>query len=477
MTDSTVQPAAIPAAPAAPPLAPTAPALSPRTRQILEGPIVSTLLRLALPNVAVMVVQAAVAALESYYVAGLGTDALAGVALVFPVLMTMQMMSAGAMGGGVSAAIARALGGGNRVEARALVLHAVWIAVAFGAAFTVVVIGAGPWLYRAMGGTGGALSAALMYSGIVFLGSIPLWLFNTLANVLRGTGNMLVPAYATLGGALIPIAVSPALIYGWGPVPRFEVAGAGIAIVAYYSLGAVYLAAYLASGRAALTPGWRGVRLRWSRFWEILRVGLMSSLGSLLSNVTIIAVTGLVGTFGTAAIAGYGIGSRLEYMQIPLIFGFGAALVAMVGTNIGAGQLGRAQRVAWIGASLAGGLTLAIGGTVAVWPLAWAGLFSSDPAVLAAATGYLRWVGPAYGFLGFGLALYFASQGAGRMAWPLASGVLRLVIAAAGSWVVVRGLGAGLIGIYVMLAIGMATFGPVIALAMRGGSWRRGRSS
>ena len=343
----------------------------------------------------------------------------------------------------------------------------------FGALFTAGVIGGGPWLYRAMGATGGALTAARTYTGIVFLGSIPLWLFNTLANVLRGTGNMAVPAWVTLAGALFPIAVSPALIYGWGPVPRLEVAGAGIAVVAYYVLGVLWLAGYLASGRGALTLAWRGIALRGGRFWEILRVGLMSSAGSLLTNLTVIAVTGLVGTFGTAALAGYGIGSRLEYMQIPIIFGFGSALVALVGTNIGAGRIARAHRVAWIGASLAGGVTLAIGGAAALWPLAWAGLFSADPAVLEAALGYLRWVGPAYGFLGFGLALYFASQGAGRMAWPLTAGVLRMAVAVAGSWVAVRWLGTGLTGIYVMLAVGMALFGPLIASSIRAGAWRR----
>jgi putative MATE family efflux protein len=450
-------------------------ALSPRTRLMLEGAVLPTLLRLALPNVAVMVVQAGVAAVESYYVSGLGTEALAGVALVFPVLMAMQMMSAGAMGGGVSSAIARALGAGRREEAQALVMHAVCIALAFGAAFTVGLIAAGPWLYRAMGGTGGALSAALVYSAIVFLGAIPLWLFNTLANVLRGTGNMLMPAYVTLACAVIPFAVSPALIYGWGPFPRLEVAGAALAIVAYYLVGTAWLAGYMASGRAALRLSWRGVRLRSERFWEILRVGLLSSLGSLLTNLTVVAVTGLVGTFGTAAIAGYGIGSRLEYMQIPLIFGFGSALVAMVGTNIGAGRIDRAHRVAAIGAALAGGVTGLIGGAAALWPLAWAGLFSSDPAVLDAATGYLRIVGPAYGFLGFGLALYFASQGAGRMGWPLSSGALRMGVAVVGSWVAVRSLGTGLGGIYVMLAVGMCLFGPVIALAILAGDWRRGR--
>ncbi|MFI5400395.1 MAG: MATE family efflux transporter [SAR324 cluster bacterium] len=476
MTDTTASSVARTVAlPATSATVPSPALLSPRTRLILEGPIVPTLLRLALPNVAVMVVQAAIGALESYYVSGLGTDALAGMALVFPVLMTMQMMSAGAMGGGVSSAIARALGGGKRLEAQALVIHALWIAVAFGAAFTAIVIGGGPWLYGALGGTGGALSAALTYSSIVFLGSIPLWVFNTLSNVLRGTGNMVIPATATLGGAVIPIAVSPALIYGWGPFPRLGMAGAGLAVVAYYGFGVLWLGSYLAFGRAAVSLAWRGVQLRRARFGEILRVGLMSSAGSLITNLTIIAVTGLVGNFGTAALAGYGIGSRLEYMQIPIIFGFGAALVAMVGTNIGARQFDRAHRIAWIGAAMAGAVTLTMGGSAALWPSAWAGLFTRDPAVLDAAIGYLRWVGPAYGFLGFGLALYFASQGAGRMAWPLASGVLRMIVACAGSWVAVTWIGAGLHGIYAMLAVGMLTFGPLNALAIRAGSWRRGR--
>jgi len=485
-SDLSLAPAAAAEPPAAPPAAPStasvqgrpgaaAGTLSPRTREMLEGPIVATLLRLALPNVAVMVVQAGVGALETWYVSGLGTEALAGVALVFPLLMLMQMMSAGAMGGGVSSAIARALGAGRRQDAQALVLHAIWIAVALGALFSAGLVGGGPWLYRAMGGTGGALSAALLYSAIVFLGAIPLWLLNTLANVLRGTGNMLVPAVVTLCGAIVPIALSPALIYGWGPFPRLEVAGAGIGMVTYYLVGVIWLGGYLASGRAAVTLRSRGVRLRWATFWDILRVGLLSSLGALIANLTIVLVTGLVGSFGTAALAGYGIGSRLEYMQIPLVFGIGAALVAMVGTNAGAGRMERAHRIAWTGAALAGGLTLAIGGTVALWPLAWAGLFSSEPAVLDAAIGYLRWVGPAYGFLGFGMALYFASQGAGRMGWPLVSGLIRLGIAALGSWVAVRWLGAGLDTIYMLLAIALALFGLLIAAAIRAGAWRRGR--
>jgi Na+-driven multidrug efflux pump len=149
----------------------------------------------------------------------------------------------------------------------------------------------------------------------------------------------------------------------------------------------------------------------------------------------------------------------------------------MVGTNFGARQIERAHRIAWTGAALAGGMTLAIGGAAALWPLGWAGLFSSEPAVLAAASGYLRWVGPAYGFLGFGMALYFASQGAGRMGWPLVSALARLGIVTVGSWLLVRRLGVGLDGIFLMLAAGLVLMGTMISAAVWAGSWRRGRPS
>src|SRR5262245_12547885 len=165
-----------------------------RTVALLEGPVLSTLLRLATPNVLVMLAQACVGLIEMYFVGKLGTDALAGVALVFPVLMLMQMMSAGAMGGGISSAIARALGAGRRSEADALALHAVAIGLIFGLGFTVAVLGGGPRLYAAMGGRGPSLAAALTYSNVTFSAAVVVWVFNSLANVIRGSGNMLVPA-------------------------------------------------------------------------------------------------------------------------------------------------------------------------------------------------------------------------------------------------------------------------------------------
>jgi putative MATE family efflux protein len=444
-------------------------AMDARTRGLIEAPVVPMLLRLAAPNVLLMLAQAATGLIEAYFVGKLGTNALAGVALVFPGLMLMQMVSAGAMGGGISSAIARALGGGRRADANAFVAHALVISLALGAFFSLTLIAGGPWLYRLLGGSGGALEAALVYSNVVFAGATLLWLFNTLANVLRGTGNMLVPAVVTCAGAIVLVPLSPSLIFGWGPFPRLGVAGGGVAIVTYYAVGAAVLAAYIWGGRSVLRPKLH-VRLRWPMFREILQVGAVAALTSLLTNLTIGITTGLVGAHGPAAIAGFGVGSRLEYLLVPLAFGLGAPLVALVGTNIGAGRRDRALRIAWIGAAVAFALTEAIGLAGAAFPEAWLTLFDRDPAMLAAGTAYLRAVGPFYGFFGLGLALYFASQGAGRLKWPLIAGIVRLVVAVGGGWLMLRWTG-DLASVFLALGAGLAAYGVIIAAAVKAGVW------
>ncbi len=443
-----------------------------RTRRMLDAPVVPTLLRLAAPNVLVMILQAVVTTLDAVFVGWLGPSALAGVSLVYPLVMLMQTMSGGGMGGGVASAVARALGAGKRAEAQALAAHAILIALFMSALFTAGLLLGGPAVYRAMGGTGDALDAALTYSHVLFGGAAVYWLLNTLGSIVRGTGTMALPAAITTGSAIIYLGLAPALVMGWGPFPRLGVAGTATASLIAFGASAVVLAVYLCSPLSPLRLTFRGLHLRRAHFWEILRVGLPGSLNTVLTNLTVVLMTGFVGPFGTAALAGYGMGARLEYIQIALVFGMGSALVAMVGTNVGAGQIERAERIAWTGAGLTVALTASIGLLGAAFPDAWLRLFTSDPQVLAAGATYLHIVGPVYGFFGLGLTLYFASQGAGRLAWPLAAGFARLAIAAAGAWVGGYWLGWGLPGIFAAMALALVIFGTTIAAAVKLGAWR-----
>ena len=444
--------------------------LDARTRLLLEAPIAPTLLRLGAPNVLVMLAQAGVGLIETYFVGKLGTDALAGMALVFPAVMLMQMTSAGAMGGGIASAIARALGARRRDDADALVLHALLIAAVFALAFMVTVVAGGRWLYTRMGGSGGALDAALVYSNWVFGGALLVWLFNTLSAVIRGAGNMALPAYVTVAGAVLLLPLSPLLIFGWGPLPGLGIAGGAIALLLYYLAGSAVLAAYLWSSRSLLRPSLRGLQLRWALFADILRVGLVGTVSTVATNLAIGITTALVGAYGTAAIAGYGTASRLEYLLVPLVFGLGAPLVAMVGTCIGAGQRERALRATWIGAAIAFAMTEAIGLWAAAYPAAWLSLFNTEPAMIEAGSQYLRIVGPWYGFFGLGLVLYFASQGAGRLLWPVLGNIARLVVAVAGGWLALHG-GYAIAGVFAAQAAAMVVYGIANAWAIAGGAW------
>jgi putative MATE family efflux protein len=461
-----------------PPPAAVAPAtatLLPRTRVLLEGPVAATLLRLAAPNVLVMVLQATVSTMDAVFVGWLGSDALAGVALVFPLVMLMQTMSAGGMGGGVASAVARALGAGRRADANALVAHACVIAAVMAGCFTLLLELGGPVLYHAMGGRGEALDAAVRYSRVLFGGALAYWLFNTLSSVVRGTGNMALPASVMVASSVLYIALSPALVLGWGPLPRVGIAGAAAASVASFAVGSLALLAFLFSRRSLVRPTLRNLRLRRVLFHEILRVGAPGSLNTIFTNLTVVLLTSLVGPFGGAALAGYGLGARLEYLQIPIVFGLGSALVTMVGTSVGAGDRARAVRVAWTGTAMAAGVTSTIGILAALLPHAWLGLFTTDPDVLAAGSRYLRTVGPFYGFFGAGLALYFASQGAGRLFWPLLASFARLVIAGVGGWLVTGWLGSGLTALFAAMAVALMTFGMMNIAAVRLGAWRIGR--
>jgi MATE family, multidrug efflux pump len=443
-----------------------------RTRRLLEAPVTSTLLALAAPNMLVMVLQAVVTTLDAVFVGWLGSAALAGVSLVYPLVMLMQTMSAGGMGGGVASAVARALGAGRRAEAQALAGHAVVIALGMASLFTTGLLLGGPAVYRAIGGTGDALEAAVTYSRVIFGGAAVIWLVNTLGSIVRGTGTMALPAVVMAGAGVVYVALAPALVLGWGPFPRLGVAGTATANLTAFGLATLALAGYLGSRWSPLRVSIRGFRFRRALFWEILRVGAPGSLNTVLTNLTVVLMTGLVGPFGTAALAGYGIGARLEYLQIPLVFGLGSALVPMVGTNVGAGQIARAERIAWTGAGLAAVVTGSIGFLAAAAPHAWLGLFTTDPRVQAVGATYLLVVGPAYGFFGLGLALYFASQGAGRLAWPLTAGFARLTIAAAGGWLAGYAFGWGLTGIFAAMAFALVVFAATTASAIKLGAWR-----
>lgn len=437
---------------------------------LTTGPILPTLLRLALPNVLAMSMTVLVGIAETRYVGLLGTAPLAAMALVFPFAMLVQMMSAGAMGGGVSSAVSRALGAGDAERARTLALHAVVIGVLAGAMTSVLLILFGSTLYRFLGGSGEVLAEASRYSGVLFSGAVLIWLVNTLASILRGTGDMRVPSIALLVIAIVQIVLGGALGLGIGPVPRLGMVGVALGQIVAMGAGVVFLLWWLVSGNARLRLGWRGVKLRGELFADILKVGALACLSPVQSVLTVLIFTGLIARLGVAPLAGYGIGQRLEFLLIPIAFGIGVASVPMVGMAIGAGDFARARRVAWTAGAVSAVNLGLIGLLVSFAPDLWAGLFSNDPIVLDYARQYLRWAGPGFALFGLGLTLYFASQGSGRVLGPVLAATLRLaVVAGAGTWLLSRNAPAW--QFFALVGIAMGIYGLATAASIRLTRW------
>jgi putative MATE family efflux protein len=364
-------------------------------------------------------------------------------------------------------ALARAIGAGRMDEAASLITHAIVIAVAMGLLTTGLALGLGPMLFRAVGGTGAALDHALAYASILFGGAVLIWLANILGAALRGAGRMRQPAIIMTVVWVIEAPLSGLLMLGLG----WGLAGAAIAYLTVYAMASAALLVMIARGGAGFRPRFGGT-LRRALFHRILSVGAVATVMATIANLTVVLMTAIIAAHGTAAIAAYGVGVRLEFLIIPLGFGVGVALTSLVGRRVGAGDWAAARATAWRGGLLAGGAAGAIGLAAAVFPHPLARIFAQDPAVQEAIVLYLRWVCPSFGPFGLGMALYFAAQGAGRMRGPFVASVSRIAVAVGGGWLLAAFTDAGLGGAFAAVGAGLVCYGLLIAASVRPGVWR-----
>ena len=446
------------------------PACPAAAQPLLTGPVLPLLLRFALPNMVAMLAVALAAMAETGYVGQFGPAALAGMALVFPFVMLQTMLSAGAMGGGVSSAVSRALGAGDGERANVLAVHALWIGLAAGFCFMVLMELGGPALMAGLGGRGEALAQAVAYSEVAFTGSVFIWVVNTLSSVIRGSGNMRVPSVTLVVVALTQVVMGGALGLGWLAWPPLGMRGVAAGGVLANAAGSLFLWAYLATGRGKVKLRIRGTALVRQHLQDILRVGAVACFSPFQTVLTILILTRLVTDFGTEALAGYGIGTRLEFLLVPIAFAVGVASVPLVGMAIGAGDIARARKAAWTAAALATSLLGALGLVVAVAPQLWTTLYTHDTSVLASSASYFLWAGPFYGLFGLGLSLYFSSLGAGKATGPVLAGTLRLVLVAVGGALLAHGDCPAWM-IFALVGLGMAAYGIATVLFVRYTPW------
>src|SRR4030088_2094801 len=338
---------------------------------LLDGPILRTLLRLSWPNLIALSAGTCVVIAETSYIGRLGVESLAAMALVFPCVILTMTMSGGAMGGGVASAIARALGAGDRDGASALAAHALLIGLCFGLTFMLGMLIFGPKLLELLGGRGNVLAQAISYTQIFFGGAVLPWLMNTMAGILRGTGNMKLPSLMMLSSAVCQIILGGTLGLGLGPIPQFGMRGVAAGSLTAFLISISVMTCSLFSGRARVIPKIRGLRIRRAMFFDILKVGAVSCFSPLQSVLTISIFTHLLAGFGSQILAGYGIGARLEFLLTSVSFAVGIASVPMIGMAIGARRVARARRIAWMAGCVSFVSVGLVGTIIAIFPDLW----------------------------------------------------------------------------------------------------------
>ena len=443
-----------------------------RTQEFLSKPIVPLLIRMSAPNTVAFFIQSLVVLTEVWFISKLGTDSLAAVALAFPLLMITQTMSGGALGGAITSAVARSMGANDIDRVEKLIWHSVVISLGGALIFLILFLFFGNQLLFLLGGRGEILQESYAYCSVLFFGGALLWLSGSLSAVLRGMGNMRFPATLMVIASSFQVVLSGGFVLGWFGFPKLGVPGAAVAVLITSAIMVTVILIKLQSNSVPASLRKEKFQLSKSLFDNIFEVAIPASVSPLLTVGTILVLTGLVGTFGTEALAGYGIGSRVEFLMIPLIFGIGTAMTSIVGANIGAKEIIRAEKVGIYGGSTAGIVSVFIGLTLALFPESWIQFFTNDPKAFEVTKRYIQLVGPFYIFQGVGLSLYFASQGANAMKWPTIATIIRFLVASIGGAISVYWLGLGIESIFISSSVAMTIFGIMIFVSIKRGAWR-----
>ena len=410
----------------------------------------AAVLRLAAPTTLVMAVSAVSNVVYTYFVSRLGADAIAAVSLVFPVSLLAITAMAGGIGAGAASAVARALGSGQTRQASVLSGQALALSVVIGILFGLGALVGGDTLFRLMGASGPILESATLFARVLFGGAAVTFLGGMFDSVMRGEGNVRVPAIWSTTSLVLQMVCTPLFMFGFG----WGLTGAPLAMLFCQGLATAARALWVFSGRTLVRPRLFLERFTLAPATEILRVGIPAAFATSVTNLGLMLLTSVVARLGPHHLAAYGLGTRLDFLLLSFAYGFGAAVLTLVGMATGARRLDR-MRAFVLSAGAITVVLLAVPGFVLCWrPDLWIGLFTDDAAIHTVGAEYFRMVGPSYPFLGISLVIAFAFQGLGRATIPMMWTILRVAGVLSTAVVCTRWLGLGERAVFATIAAG-----------------------
>ena len=435
---------------------------------LIGAPLAPTMARLAVPGVIGALLTSTPGLIEVIFLKESGAGALAAVALVYPLIILAGMFSAGAFGGAVSGFVARAIGASDYEEAGTVLVCAVIISVIGGLLMWLLVVQLGPFLYEYASDSAQVSEAAQRYSVLLFPAILAYWLINMLSSVLRGAGDMVRPAFVAAS------LLASYCLLGYFTIPGLEaslneaIESAALAMAGSY-LFALSIAIFFI-GRKNQRIRFRISAFKLETFKGILKQGLLAASSSVMTIIYAMVTTLLLSQFGTDWLAGFGLAVRLELIMVPVIFGIGSSMIAIVGAHAGAGLRDQAISIAWKGIFVNVAMIGSIGILLSLFPGIWCGLVGSDTVVIQNCRQSLQVIAPTYAFFALGLGGYLASQALNTLEFPVFGALLRLLLVVSGLfWISNQN---SINEVLYLIAIAAIVYDVVVVLGLRFWSWK-----
>lgn len=394
--------------------------------KLTEGSITLNLLRLAIPIIISNMLQTAYQVVDTFWVGRLSAEAVAAVSFCFPISFLLI-----ALGGGLPIAgtvlLAQYTGRGdedamNHVAAQTLLLVFLISLVLAAIGYTL----ATPMMHL-MGAAPDVLPDAVRFFQIAVLGFIFVFAFFAYQALMRGRGIVYPPMFIVFVTVVINFALDPLLIFGWGPIPRMGVAGSAMATLLTQMLAAGIGLTLMVRGRHGIHLKWRNLAPDLDLMRQIFRIGFPSSVEQSTQALGMTVMTMLVSGFGTIPVAAYGIGVRVMSCALVPAIGLSVAASALVGQNIGANQLARAERtnliscaVAFVSLTLAGLLAFFAAPSIARFFIPEGGAVIEQSAI------FIRAIALTFGFIGLQQVLTGSLRGAGDTVAPMVLAMISL---------------------------------------------------
>jgi putative MATE family efflux protein len=434
---------------------------------LTEGGVVSTLLRASAPMVLAFLLQSSFNVVDAFFVGKISPEALAAVSMSFPLVFFVMSVGTG-VGVGATSVVARFIGAKEYKRADNAAEHALLASLILGIALTVLLLPGVSYLFDVMGAEGSLKVLGIEYIEIILAFNVVSVLTMVATGILRGEGDMKTPMLVMAASALLNVILDPFFIFTLG----LGVAGAAWATVLTQAMGLAYVGYHMLSGRS-----W--IRLRPADFsydFEYVRqvfvVGIPSSLSNIIMSVGMFFFTVLVASYGTEAIAAFGIGFRLDSLAILPALGVSVAVVSVVGQCVGAGKYERARQATMTAGVLSSVMMVCVGALFFAFAPQLVAIFNSDPKVVEYGTSILRILPLSYLVVGFAISITGAFLGSGKATLALAATFCR-VLAFSVPMAYFLSSAVGLSGVWWGIAAGSFLGFLVSLILFRFGGWDR----